>query len=196
MTKKNYVNLQTKSYNTDFWISPTFPSSVASNPRLLLRRVWFNETFEQLNIHLWIFWGEGGWRDGNDGRLCFHRCVSVQGGGGYLPWMGEGYLLRTGGGAPTLDRGKGYLPWMGEGVPTFIRGRGYLPWMGEGVPTLDRLCRGQYTSCGFPQEDLLVFVQFYFGKNSRLASLPFGKTGIPQHCITRQESTPVWPQEA
>ena len=54
----------------------------------------------------------------------------MEGGRGFLPWMGVGVATLDGvEGVPTLDRGEGCLPWTGEG--------GYLPWMGEGVPTLD-----------------------------------------------------------
>ena len=67
----------------------------------------------------------------DDGRLCFHRCVSVQllaeGRGTYLGW-GRGYLPWMEEGVPTLDKGRGYLPWMGKGA---------LPWTGGGVPNLD-----------------------------------------------------------
>ena len=66
-------------------------------------------------------------------------------------------ILDGGGkGVPTLDEEGGtYLGW----------GRGYLPWMGKGVPTLDRLCRGRYASCGFPQEEFRVNL-FYVNKLS------------------------------
>ena len=45
---------------------------------------------------------------------------------------------------------------MGEGVPTLAGGKRYLPRMGGGVPVLNRLCRRQYASCGFLQEEFRV----------------------------------------
>ena len=50
----------------------------------------------------------------------------------------------------------GQVRW---GTPT--AGKGYLPQPGIGYSSpdrlcLDRLCRGWYASCGFPQEDFLV----------------------------------------
>ena len=46
----------------------------------------------------------------------------------YPPWIG---------GLPTLDGGEGYLPWIGEGVPTLDGGVCTYLGQGEGVPTLD-----------------------------------------------------------
>ena len=73
---------------------------------------------------------------------------------------GEGAPTLDGG---TLDGGSGYLLWMGKRVPTLDAGggtyvewgRGYLPWMGEGVPTLDGGGEGTYlwtgyAACGMP----------------------------------------------
>ena len=123
-----------------------------------------------------------------DGRLCFHRCVSVQllgrGStylGGVVPTLewGEGIPTLDGEGVPTLDgeggtylkcEGGTYLAWR-EGVLTLNRGMGYLPWMGARVPTLDRLCRGWYKSCGFPQEGFFVeHVTKFLMSHSRFSS--------------------------
>ena len=90
---------------------------------------------------------------------------------GYLPWLGGGTYLRG-----------GYLPWLGVptlnwGVPTWLGGTylgcRYLPWprgtyLGWGVSTLDKLCRGWYASCGFPQEDFLVLFVMLNGSETRV----------------------------
>ena len=106
--------------------------------------------------------------------------------GAGVPTLVRGHKPWSGGGVPTLARVGTYLGWGGGAVPTLGRvgvtypgrgylswARGYLPWLGgislgggrvptldRGVPTLDRLCHGQYASCGFPQEDFLVFSIF------------------------------------
>ena len=59
----------------------------------------------------------------------------MDGGEGYLPWMGEG-VPTLDGGVPTLD---------GEGVPT-LDGEG-VPTLEGGLLTLYRLCSGLYASC-------------------------------------------------
>ena len=73
-----------------------------------------------------------------NGRLCFHRCLSVNtGGGGYLPWLGGTYL----------DQGVSTLGW---GVPT----------LAMEVPHEESGCSTWYAIVGmrlaFTQEDFLI----------------------------------------
>ena len=83
-------------------------------------------------------------------------------GGGVPTLHGEGGIYLKG--IPTLDGGRGYLAWMGrgggtylKGIPTLDGGRGYLAWMGRGGGTyLGQVTSRRYASCSFPQEGFLV----------------------------------------
>ena len=99
-----------------------------------------------------------------EGYLPWRRVPTL--GRGYLPWMGEGYppwtlgtYLRWGG-VPTFGQGVPTLDGGGKGIPTLDGGRGEeVPTLDSGgLSTLDRLCRGWYVSCSFPQEDFLDYI--------------------------------------
>ena len=95
----------------------------------------------------------------------FYRCLSVNMGGTSSPFLNTSTgLMSFLGGTPVT--GPRSLP---RGVPKSQTGQvpdGGHPKMGypparDGYPQdricLDRLCSGWYASCGFPQEDCLVF---------------------------------------
>ena len=122
-------------------------------------------------------------RSRREGNVLTRVCLSVYMGRGYLPPRGRGTYFGQGEGIPTLDGEEGtYFGWEvevvptleGEGVHTYLgwEERGYLPWRGGGtylglggVLTLDRLYRGLYASCGFSQEDFLVFWKYWIKSN-------------------------------
>ena len=108
------------------------------------------------------------------GRLCFHRCLSVRGGGGREseevgppPFsFSDPRSFQANGGTPVLSLvlgagEEGSPPRIGPALPT-------LQPYGLKSECLLRILR--YASCGFPHEDLLVDMRFLLSVNH----LPWG----------------------